>query len=119
KTQKITISIIMILLVIPSSFTSISNANGFIDASCHVSVHIFPQASKISIKGNTFTRQNPDGTYYPGDAFDFTILVSWTRNCWYIYPQSIKSDGLMLSGIQRGPVSYDGQGNGHFYEYGH
>jgi len=119
KTQKITISIIMILLVIPSSFTSISNANGFIDASCHVNVHIFPQASKISIDGKTFTRQNPDGTYYPGDAFDVTILVSWTKNCWNIYPQSIKSDGLMLSGIQRGPVSYDNQGNGHFYEYGH
>ncbi|MGI0061389.1 MAG: hypothetical protein ACREBA_02935, partial [Nitrosotalea sp.] len=118
KTQKITLLFIMILLIV-SSFIRLPDANGFVDASCHVSVHISPHASKITIKGQTFTRQNPDGTYYPGDAFDFGILVSWTQNCWSIYPKPIQAGGLTLGAIQTGPVSYDGQGNGNYYEYGH
>jgi hypothetical protein len=109
----------MILLVVPFSFISIPNVNGLVGSSCNVYVHIFPHASQITIKGETFTRQNPDGTYYSGDAFDFGILVSWTKNCWSIYPKSIQASGLILGTIQTGPISYDDQGNGHYYEYGH
>ncbi|MDE1832189.1 MAG: hypothetical protein KGI02_07450, partial [Thaumarchaeota archaeon] len=115
--KKTAVSIIILLGF--AYLASISNANGHVDASCHVHVHIFPHTSKITIKGQTFTRQNPDGTYYPGDAFDFGILVSWTQNCWHLYPKPIQASGLTLSGIQQGPVSYDDQGNGHYYEYGH
>jgi hypothetical protein len=117
KKTKTTISIM--ILVIASLIPSISNANGYVDPSCHVYVHIYPHASTITIKGQTFTRQNPDGTYYPGDAFDFGILVSWTQNCWSIYPKPIQASGLTIGNIQQGPVSYDDQGNGHYYEYGH
>ena len=109
----------MILLIPFQSFISTPNAGGYVDPSCHVYVHIFPHASTITIKGQTFTRQNPDGTYYPGDAFDFGILISWTKNCWSIYPKPIQAEGLTLGTIQTGPVSSDGQGNYHYYEYGH
>ncbi|MDE1841954.1 MAG: hypothetical protein KGI09_08750, partial [Thaumarchaeota archaeon] len=86
--KKTAVSIIILLGF--AYHASISNANGYVDASCHVHVHIFSHPSKITIKGQTFTRQNPDGTYYPGDAFDVTILVSWTKNCWYLYPKPIQ-----------------------------
>jgi hypothetical protein len=117
--QKIKTAISIMVSLGIAYFVSISNANGYVDPSCHVYVHILQHPSKITIKGQAFTRQNPDGTYYPGDAFDFAILVSWTANCWYLYPKPIQDSGLTLGNIQQGPVSYDGQGNGHYYEYGH
>ncbi|MDE1764296.1 MAG: hypothetical protein KGH88_08640 [Thaumarchaeota archaeon] len=111
------VSVILISLII-TSFLSVQNANGYVDASCHVSVQITARPSAIQIKGQTFTRQNPDGTYYPGDAFDFAILVSWTQNCWYLYPQPIKSGGLTVSNIQQGPTSCSEDGCS-YPEYGH
>ncbi|MDE1863034.1 MAG: hypothetical protein KGI33_08990 [Thaumarchaeota archaeon] len=108
----------IIMLIINPIFLSIPNANGYLDASCHVSVQITPHPSTIQIKGQTFTRQNPDGTYYPGDAFDFAILVSWTQNCWHLYPKPIQSGGLTVSNIQQGPESCSEYGCS-YPEYGH
>ncbi|SRR5579875_1108417 len=112
------VSSLMILLIL-TTFLSIPSANGYVDASCHVSVQITAHPSTIQVNGSTFTRANPDGTYYPGDAFDFSILISWTQNCWHLYPKPIQSGGVTVSNVQVGPTSYDGQGNGHYYEYGH
>ncbi|MDE1863537.1 MAG: hypothetical protein KGI33_11585 [Thaumarchaeota archaeon] len=95
------------------------DANGYVDASCHVTVNVTAHPSIIAINGTYHARANPDGTYYPGDAFDFEILVWWTKNCWHIYPQPIRSGGVTLGSIQAGPVSSDGQGDEYYYEYGH
>ncbi|HJU14154.1 MAG TPA: hypothetical protein VJ792_06815 [Candidatus Nitrosotalea sp.] len=94
-------------------------ASGYVDPSCQVSVQFTANASRAVFEGRQVMRQNPDGTYYPGDAFDFSILVSWTHNCWRIYPQNVIPSGITLSNIERGPTVRDPQGNGHFYEYGH
>lgn len=93
--------------------------HAYADPSCQVAVKFSPKASTAEEGSRVVPRQNPDGTYYPGDAFDFTVLVSWTRNCWQVYPQQITPSGLELSGLSRGPTYYDDQQDGHFYESGH
>lgn len=93
-------------------------ALGYADSSCHVGVHISARASAVESGGHRYARQNPDGTYYPGDAFDFGITVSWTPNCWHIYTRPVRSEGVDIGTVQTGPVSYDETG-GHFEEYGH
>lgn len=113
---KIVSSLLALLVVAP--LLSVPDAIGYVDASCHVSVQITPHPSTIIMMGHDLTRQNPDGTYYPGDAFDFGILVSWTQNCWHLYPQPIQSAGLVVGKIQQGPTSCDYSGC-YYYEYGH
>jgi len=113
---RIVSSIMMVLIIIP--FLSMPDASGYVDASCHVTVNITAHPSIIGINGTDYTRANPDGTYYPGDAFDFAILVSWTQNCWHIYPQQVMSGGVTVSDIQQGPVTCYQYGC-QYYEYGH
>jgi len=91
----------------------------YVDPSCQVSVQFTPRESSVEVGTRLVPRQNPDGTYYPGDAFDFGVLVSWTRNCWRIYPQQVLPSGVTLSDVTRGPTYYDFQEGGHFYESGH
>src|SRR5579875_2185606 len=49
----------------------------YVDPSCQVSVQFTPRESSVEVGTRLVPRQNPDGTYYPGDAFDFGVLVSW------------------------------------------
>jgi hypothetical protein len=117
------ISISLLSIILFSSFSSTvpltSNASAFVVPNCSVTVTPTATPSKITIKGEQLTRANPDGTYYPGDAFEFQIQVSWTRWCITIYPHGIIGDGLTLGGIQRGPTTCDDQGDCGFVEYGH
>jgi len=68
---------------------------------------------------NGLPRSNPDGTFYPGDAFDFAITVHWNSWCWSIKPKSINADGLQISQIQISPISSGGGQSFGYTESGH
>ncbi len=82
---------------------------------CKVWLDIHTTPSKY----NGLPRSNPDGTFYPGDAFDFAITVHWNSWCWSIKPKSINADGLQISQIQISPISSGGGQSFGYTESGH
>lgn len=98
------IGLILISLILFSPLIQISSADLFIPG-CKVWLNIQTTPSKY----DGLSRSNPDGTFYPGDAFDFSITVNWNSWCWSIKPKSINADGLQISQIQVSSVSKVGQ----------
>lgn len=58
----------------------------------------------IPSKYGGLPRNNPDGTFYPGDAFDFSITVNWNAWCWSIIPKPIQASGLQVSQLKVSPI---------------
>ncbi|SMH71252.1 hypothetical protein [Candidatus Nitrosotalea okcheonensis] len=68
---------------------------------------------------NGLPRSNPDGTFYPGDAFDFAITIHWNSWCWSIKPKPISTVGLQIGQIQVLPISSGGGQSFGYTETGH
>jgi len=63
----------------------------------------------VPSKYDGLSRDNPDGTFYPGDAFDFSINVNWNSWCWSIIPKPIHATGLQISNLQISPIVFSSQ----------
>ncbi|MEO9307160.1 MAG: hypothetical protein ABI342_02470 [Nitrososphaera sp.] len=82
---------------------------------CKVWLNIHTTPSKY----NGLPRSNPDGTFYPGDAFDFSITVNWNSWCWSILPKPIQASGLQINKIQISPIVSSGGQSFGYTESGH
>jgi len=102
------------LILFSPSMMSTSSADMPIPG-CKVWLDIHTTPSKY----NGLPRSNPDGTFYPGDAFDFAITVHWNSWCWSIKPKSINANGLQISQIQVSPISSGGGQSFGYTESGH
>ncbi len=92
------ISLILLSVLLPST-----SATPIPGCKVWLNLHIIPS------KHDGLPRNNPDGTFYPGDAFDFSIDVNWNSWCWSIIPKPIQASGLQTSKLQISPIVSYGQ----------